>query len=221
MKFLYSLYEQQYFGIILFVLIVALLLLFLIIFFFGKKDEKIQLEKTRKLELANNNAMKDNNTEESFKEVDDNTKELVIPEIEQPKVVEEKPVELPTIENEEKIKEEIDINSLFELPSTEKVEEKPEEIILPEPQKVVEPIEVEKEIKPTVEAPFSSVFMEPKKEEKAPLEMPKLVEMPKLKEDTSMPKENNNNLFGVETEKENSIFNTIENETYDINEKHL
>ena len=221
MKFLYRLYDQQYFGIILFIIIFTLLLLFLIIFFFGKKDEKEQLEKTKKLELAKNNNKKDNNVE-SYKEVDGNTKELVIPEIEQPKIEEEveidpfEKIEEPQIEINE-AKEEIDINSLFELPQNEeKVEVNNNEINIVEPVAMEQPVVNE----PVVETPsFNSVYEEPKKEENVPFEMPKLMEMPKLKNDEVKPE--TTNIFAEEKPVNNNIFDNFENETYDINGRHL
>ena len=223
MKFLYRLYDQQYFGIILFVIIIALLLLFLIIFFFGKKDEKEQLEKTRKLELAKSNDNKSENTE-SFKEVDENTKELVIPEIEQPEIKEEvmlKPFNEIEEEKVEEIvpKEEIDINSLFELPKDEVVSNEPKEEI--NDIKIIEPIEQINEPTKIVDAPLSSVFTEPKEENNVPFEMPKLMEMPKLKTEPEKVEEKNNTLFGSEPQITNNIFDNIENETYEINERHL
>ena len=217
MKFLYRLYDQQYFGIILFILIFTLLLLLLIIIFFGKKDEKEQLEKTKKLELANNNKIK-NKKSDTYKEEDGNTKELVIPEIEQPKIEEveidpfERAVEEPQLEINE-AKEEIDINSLFELPQTGEVFENNDNEI-----KIVEPMGIEQP-KPNTEIPFSSVYNEPKKEESVPFEMPKLMEMPKLKPEDDSRQENN--MFSEVKNKTNNIFDNIENETYDINGRHL
>ena len=211
MNFLYKLYEQQYFGIVLFIIIMILLLLFLIILFFGKKDQKEQLEKTKKLELANENTNKD---KDGFKETIENTKELVIPEIEQP-VFEQEVVKTPevpafepvNVENTYEAKEDIDINGLFELPQTPEVPEAP---AFEPKEEVFEPVKPNVEPKP-VDAPFSSVYTEPKKEESVPFEMPKLMEMPKLKteEETIT-----NNIF--EENKENNIFDSIENETYNI-----
>lgn len=76
MEFLYKLYDNEYFGIGLFIVIAILIFLFLLILFFGKKDEKKRkLEETKKLELENTNA---------FKESNDTVEALNIPEIEQP-----------------------------------------------------------------------------------------------------------------------------------------
>lgn len=55
MDFLYKLYSNENFGIILFVIISILVLAFLIILFFGKKDEKLRkLAETKKLEINQN-----------------------------------------------------------------------------------------------------------------------------------------------------------------------
>lgn len=219
MEFLYKLYDQQYFGIILFIVIAVLLLLFLIILFFGKKDEKRKLEETRKLELAQAN-------NDTFKEVDGNTKELVIPEIEQPEIakveetvepisevrVEQTPVEnIETPVEENTIEPKIDIDSLFELPEDNEVVL--DNKVVEEPKVEFEPVQ---EVKTApVEPPLSSVFVEPKKEEANPFDMPKLMDMPKLKEEET-PKEESNNVFEEETVETNNIFDNIENETYKL-----
>ena len=168
MEFLYKLYDMPNFGIILFAIIAILLILFLIILLFGKKDEKVRLEETRKLELANT---------EAFKDVDDSTKELKIPEIEQP-VVEKSNNDVPTIENN--------------IPKTE--------------EKVEIPVVMPKE--------------EPKVEEKpAGLELPKMAELPRLKEEQPVVSQpvNNNVIENQNSDASiNNIFESIENETYDI-----
>ena len=147
MEFLYKLYDLPNFGIILFAIIAILLILFLVILLFGKKDERIRLEETRKLELANT---------EAFKDVDENTKELKIPEIEQP-VVEKANEEVKTIENTVKPME-IEQPKLagFEIP------------------------------KPKVDNNESGIFNDVKKEEvPGRLDLPKMADLPKLKEDTT------------------------------------
>ena len=76
MEFLYKLYDNEYFGIALFIVIAILIFLFLLILFFGKKDEKKRkLEETKRLELESANA---------FKETNENVESLEIPEIAQP-----------------------------------------------------------------------------------------------------------------------------------------
>lgn len=76
MEFLYKLYDNEYFGIALFIVIAILIFLFLLILFFGKKDEKKRkLEETKRLELESTNA---------FKETNENVESLEIPEIAQP-----------------------------------------------------------------------------------------------------------------------------------------
>lgn len=76
MEFLYKLYDNEYFGIALFIVIAILIFLFLLILFFGKKDEKKRkLEETKRLELESTNA---------FKETNENVESLEIPEIKQP-----------------------------------------------------------------------------------------------------------------------------------------
>lgn len=67
-EFLDKLFQYEYFGTILFAVIAILIIAFFIILFFGKKEEKERiLEETRKLELANLNAFKE---EESFSKVE-------------------------------------------------------------------------------------------------------------------------------------------------------
>lgn len=81
MEFLYKLYDNEYFGIALFIVIAILIFLFLLILFFGKKDEKKRkLEETKRLELESTNA---------FKETNENVESLEIPEIKQPEVLNE------------------------------------------------------------------------------------------------------------------------------------
>lgn len=64
MDFLDTLFRYEYFGPILFGIIAVLIIIFFIILFFGKKDEKERkLEETRRLELANANAFKEEDTE--------------------------------------------------------------------------------------------------------------------------------------------------------------
>lgn len=76
MEFLYKLYDNENFGIALFIAITILTFLFLVILFFGKKDEKKRkIEETNQLNLGNAN---------TFKEADEIIKDLNIPEIEQP-----------------------------------------------------------------------------------------------------------------------------------------
>lgn len=76
MEFLYKLYDNEYFGIALFIVIAILIFLFLLILFFGKKDEKKRkLEETKRLELESTNA---------FKETNESIESLEIPEIAQP-----------------------------------------------------------------------------------------------------------------------------------------
>lgn len=60
MDFLDTLFGYEYFGPILFGVIAVLIIIFFVILFFGKKDEQERkLEETRKLELANANAFKE------------------------------------------------------------------------------------------------------------------------------------------------------------------
>ena len=84
MEFLYKLYDHEYFGIGLFIVITVLTLLFLLILFFGKKDEKQRkLEETKKLELEQN----------AFKESNEVVSDLSVPEIAQPILQPEEPVQ--------------------------------------------------------------------------------------------------------------------------------
>lgn len=63
MDFLDTLFRYEYFGPILFGVIALLIVIFFIILFFGKKDEQERkLEETRRLELANANAFKEEET---------------------------------------------------------------------------------------------------------------------------------------------------------------
>ena len=93
MEFLYKLYDNEYFGIALFIVIAILIFLFLLILFFGKKDEKKRkLEETKRLELESTNA---------FKETNENVESLEIPEIAQPTLNVEQENTVPLESNDE------------------------------------------------------------------------------------------------------------------------
>lgn len=93
MEFLYKLYDNEYFGIALFIVIAILIFLFLLILFFGKKDEKKRkLEETKRLELESTNA---------FKETNENVESLEIPEIAQPTLNVEQENTVPLESNNE------------------------------------------------------------------------------------------------------------------------
>ncbi len=142
MDFLENLFNYEYFGPILFAVIAILIVLFFIILFFGKKDEKERiLEETRKLELANLNAFKEQEEEptkieipkeelKSFDEINENEKQFE--EVQSPIEIEEKkleetveldtPVLTPTTEiplvinSDEKTKEDNMINDIPSVP---------------------------------------------------------------------------------------------------------
>lgn len=97
MEFLYKLYDNEYFGIALFIVIAILIFLFLLILFFGKKDEKKRkLEETKRLELKSANA---------FKETNESVESLEIPEIAQPNS------NVNTVQEEIKSNEEVVLNT--------------------------------------------------------------------------------------------------------------
>ncbi|MBE6161252.1 MAG: hypothetical protein E7158_03430 [Firmicutes bacterium] len=201
MEFLYKLYEQKYFGPSLLGAIIFLSILFLIVLFAGKKDKNKRLEETKKLELAAIN-------EQKYKEVDENTKEIKVPEIAQPNIEKtENVMEQPFVLNEENLasddnpKEDsvtvsndineleknlnMDLDSLFDANNVQ------EEI---NPANQVSPVEMKEE------------------QNSIPFELPKVAEMPKLKEEK---KEIQENIFGEVTQ-DNNIFSNIENETYNL-----
>lgn len=73
MDFLYKLYSNENFGIVLFIIISILVLAFLIVLFFGKKDQKERkLAETKKLELSNSptEEIPNVNPEVAFKDVE-------------------------------------------------------------------------------------------------------------------------------------------------------
>lgn len=123
-------------------------------------------------------------------------------------IVEENSVEIPNVEP---VLPEINIDSLFQ---TNLDEVQPEE----KNEEQVEVSEIPKIETPKVEAPFSSVYTnnemprmveEVKTEEKKPVtafELPKMAEMPKLKEESNIEKVNDFD----------SLFGDIEPETYSI-----
>lgn len=97
MDFLDNLFSYEYFGPILFAVIAILIVLFFIILFFGKKEEKERiLEETRRLELANLNAFKEESEEETKIEIKE--KEELKPSVE----IEEEKEKIPTVEKEDK-----------------------------------------------------------------------------------------------------------------------
>ena len=197
MEFLYKLYEQKYFGTCLLGAIIFLSILFLIILFAGKKDKNKRLEETKKLELA---AI----SNKEYKEVDENTKEIRVPEIAQPKV--EETVAETTIDEQKTFAAEETIPSL-------------DEIQLKESTNVnVDKNELENEINVDLNSLFDdNEEQEVEKEEvkevpsQIPFELPKVAEMPKLKEGRN----SNENIFG-EVKQDNNIFSNIENETYNL-----
>lgn len=227
MDFLYKLYDMEYFAVGLLIVIAILVFLFLLILFFGKKDEKKRiLEETKKLELQN-----------GFKEVEDQKEELVIPEISQPTLESdtkeneiikpnfEEPInnevsnfEIPVInENEVKENEESKVNDIDTLFQTKMDEPIPnfesEEEIVELPKIDEELYETDKISK--VEDPDLNNVELPKMEEqpvkKSPVafELPKMADMPKLKEE--------NNESNVEKISDfDSLFGNIETETYSI-----
>lgn len=195
MEFLYKLYDQKYFGIGLFIAIAFLIFLFLVILFFGKKDEKEKLEETKKLELANL---------ENYKEADDNTKEIPVPEIEQPIIKEE-------IENT-KVEEEIP-EIIKEEPINTEIEEKQENL-----QENV--IDIDELFKPNdneiSETDNQLNNIQEEKVETEQIDTSDKFEMPKLKTEEQTKADNNNNNIFDETVKINNIFDNIENESYNI-----
>lgn len=204
MEFLYKLYDKEYFGIMLFILITVLLLLFLIILFFGKKDEKKKLEETKKLELANADA---------FKEVDDNTKELKVPEIEQPVVEENKNVSLDSNDNNNsniantkfETNDVLNVQSFIPNSETSNVDNIADNNI-----NINDLFDEEDETKEVTEHTFNDNDFAEEKSTPVTFELPKMAEMPKLKEEK--------NITNVlEDQKDmNNIFDNIESETYDI-----
>ena len=85
MKFLDTLFNYEYFGPVLFAIIAILIIIFFIVLFFGKKDEnERKLEETRRLELANVNAFKEEPTEQKAE-----VEHVEMPVFETPEVNEE------------------------------------------------------------------------------------------------------------------------------------
>lgn len=191
MEFLYKLYDNEYFGIALFIVIAILIFLFLLILFFGKKDEKKRkLEETKRLELESTNA---------FKETNENIESLEIPEIKQPEVLnqdqevlpvnnlenanetEDSMINVPTLDvTDFDLKEETKENSPIniELPKIDEHKENSNEnsvdidnlfqtnLELPKENKESEEI-IEKTndvISSKIEAPFSSVYVNKEEE---------------------------------------------------------
>lgn len=105
MEFLDKIFSYPNFGTILFAVIAVLTVLFFIILFFGKKDEKERkLEETRRLELANVNAFKEEEKEgEKLEVTEPSTTEIKeIPQSNKEDMTSENNSEIK--ENNEKIK---------------------------------------------------------------------------------------------------------------------
>lgn len=114
MSFIYNLYQQDNFIIILGVILVLLILLFVGIYFWGRKDKK--LEETRRLEKIEL---------EAFKKVEEEPKEVEVKAEES--LVKEDTLELPELKEEE-------VNvTLFEPTEEVKEEEIPYEIEVAKP----------------------------------------------------------------------------------------
>lgn len=231
MEFLHKLYDMEYFGIVLFAVIVILIVLFLIILFFGKKDEKKKLEETQKLNLENN----------AFKE-EDTKQALEISEVPQ-----------PVIENTESVVSE-NLDNIFATDvagvqaESENIVKEVEEPKFEDIAPVIENTPVENNIfeeEPTVDDLFNEeekvdeitfvensntqtpVVEDIQKEEKPTFELPKMAEMPKLKEEEKaeditpvvedISKENIEETKKEETVSDfDKLFGELETETYDI-----
>ena len=108
-KILEQLYSYEYFGVYLTISIVVLVILFFVILFFGKKDQR-EREKTAtlKLQQINNEAFKEEITEEKLEITEENKLEndtIIVPNINTfTEEVEEIPEPvLPTMDNVESI----------------------------------------------------------------------------------------------------------------------
>ena len=105
-EMLEKLYSYEYFGLYLLLSIIVLVLLFLVVLFFGKKDKvKREIEATRKLELINAEAFKE-------EEIKDAVEVKVNDELTKDNELENAPV----INNE---------STIFDEPLLERIEEKP------------------------------------------------------------------------------------------------
>lgn len=213
MNLIYKLYDMEYFGVGLIAVILFLIITFIIILFCGKKEEKERkLMETRKLDLQNEI--------ETLKTVEkDNDITKNIPVINQPEI--ESVIE-KSEENTERF-EDIVPTSVEEVPSLEEVVEEPilEEIVEYKEDftkditseinsimnEVVEPKKEETVKMNRTNIPLSSVYA-PKTENKE-IELPKMAELPKKKEEVSSAKE--------EMADFDSLFGDISSETYNIN----
>lgn len=155
-QFLDKLFGYEYFGPILFAIIAFLIVLFFIILFFGKKDEKERiLEETRRLELANLNAFKEEDEEENkleIQEKEDLPEEKVLEvEEELPKEVIEKKEDEIIVESDDKMEETKDLDVPILTPISELpliTEETPENDVVYPPENI--PVEETFKIEPSI-----------------------------------------------------------------------
>lgn len=150
--------------------------------------------------------------------------------LENPTTVEEIPtISNPKMEEMQQPVEDVDINNLFQT-NIEPIQE--ENTVQQEKVLDIEEAKPEMEL-PKTEAPFSSVYVnkeetivppvqEVHEEEKQGFELPKMAEMPKLNEETNIQKEEPKVEEKVENKEEtpisdfDSLFGSIEKETFDI-----
>lgn len=206
MSFIYNLYQQDNFILILGVILVLLILLFVGIYFWGRKDKK--LEETRKLEKIELEAFK--KVEEEPREVEVKAEENLVKEdtLELPELKEEE-VNVTLFEPTEEVKEEeipyevevtkpifsdidsdeakpISLEELdqkleddeldIDLTNLENIKKEFNEIKLPEEKEEVKPI-----FKPSPQI-FSSVFVN-KSEVNNEVATTKIEEVPEVKEE--------------------------------------
>lgn len=218
MDFIYSLYQQDNFVLILAIILVVLVILFAIIYFWGKKDK--ELEETRKLQKIEVDTFKEEEKEEVVEEVkiteeDANVtlfeptikeeeklpilEEIVKPILSDSDSDEAKPIALSELDNEnvdlsvlENIKNEF--NELA-LPVEDVEEEKP--LFKPSPQ-IFSSVFVNKPQDNNEEVSKTEVIEEQKKVE------PKLFSIIDDEEDIELPSLNDN-------------INKIEGESYEVN----
>lgn len=225
MDFIYSLYQQDNFVLILAIILVVLVILFAVIYFWGKKDK--ELEETRKLQKIEVDTFK-----EEEKEIPLEVKEEVVEEVKlteedanvtlfEPTIKEEE--ELPILEEVVKpilsdsdsdeakpiALSELD-NEDVDLSVLENIKNEFNELALP-----VEEVEEEKPLfKPSPQI-FSSVFVNKPQDNNEEVSKTEVIEEPKKVE----PK-----LFSIALDDEdielpslNDNVNKIEGESYEVN----
>ncbi len=199
-EFLNKLYNYEYFGTYLMISIAVLVLIFIIILIFGKKDQKHrEIEETKKLQQINENTLN------GFKETGEGIPLNVEPNLSAPvntPVAENPVIPMPNLENDTIIVPTLDINESLnnvapatsvnqmnnEVPSVEPIINIPENTI-------VNPVNEANNLNatinridnPNVMSNPMPTFEAPKVEDMPRMDIPEMMEMPKVGEEEGQP----------------------------------